>query len=884
MAGCDRPVGVELSGEIYRLLFEVNPRPTYVFDRETRQILLVNDAAVQMYGWSREEFLAMTLDDLRPPADRRSFLTAYALAKDGPSYSRAARHWKKNGEVIEARIEVVMLTLAGRGVSMSSVVDVTGIAEAERRFRLLVENSAEAVAITSESGVIEYVSPAHERILGYPASEVIGGTSLRRVHPDDAQTWRSPAPAETSTFVARVMHRDGTWRWIEVTTTNLTHDPAVRAYVSNYRDITERKLAEQAQRETQRRLEYLLSATAAMTYTSRVNGDTDATFISANVEEQLGYKPEQFTTARGFWAEHLHPDDLPRVKAELERQFPSGEMVVDYRFRHADGSYRWIHDASRVKRDEHGTPVELVGYSIDITQQKQAEESMRRSEWNFRQLIERSPTAMLVQRDGVYVYVNPAFAMLLGHDSPADLIGTQVLDDVHPDDRDRIRERMQRALAPAGTPPAEVRVLRRDGRVLVLEMEGMLVDFDGKPSTLAIGRDITERREMFERMALADRMLTVGTLAAGVAHEINNPLAYTASNLEVMASELACLLANVPTRLPRHELPALIADAREGVARVSAIVRDLRALARPEDDTRGPLDVVALLASSIKMAHHEIRHRARVVESHAANLPAVLANPSRLGQVFLNLLINAAQAIPEGRTDHNEIRVRTRPALDGKRVVVEIEDTGIGIPASLQRRIFDPFFTTKAPGVGMGLGLAISHQIVRSMDGEIGVESQPGVGTIFRVTLPIAAERTADAVAEAARPESLCARILLVDDEAALGRALCALLGDHEVVPVTCARDAIAKLSGGEWFDVILCDLMMPEVSGIDLYRQIAPAHQARVVFMTGGAFTPQAREFLAKVDRPRLDKPFSEHELREAIERVRSSRDTRPDPTPAPA
>jgi signal transduction histidine kinase/CheY-like chemotaxis protein len=428
-----------------------------------------------------------------------------------------------------------------------------------------------------------------------------------------------------------------------------------------------------------------------------------------------------------------------------------------------------------------------------------------------------------------------------------------------------------------------VRVLRRDGSDLLLEMEGMLVDFDGKPATLAIGRDVSERRELFARMALADRMLTVGTLAAGVAHEINNPLAYVASNLEVLASEVANLLAGVPTRVPHREIPGMIGDAREGVARVSAIVRDLRALSRPDDDSRGPVDVVAVLASSIKMAHNEIRHRARVVESHAANLPPVFAHGSRLGQVFLNLLLNAAQAIPEGRADDNEIRVRTQASADGGQVVVEIEDTGVGIPASLLRRIFDPFFTTKAPGIGMGLGLAISHQILRSMDGEIGVESHPGVGTTFRVTLPVA---TRPSVAPCEQPlcEAESARILLIDDEAALGRALRSLLGDHDVVAVTCARDALQKLRGGEAFDVILCDLMMPDISGIDLYDQIAPADRERVVFMTGGAFTQQAREFLARCNRPYLDKPFSEHELRDAIARVRSTRGMRSDPRPVPA
>jgi PAS domain S-box-containing protein len=866
----------------YRLLFEVSPRPMWVADRETRQILLVNEAAVRMYGWSRDEFLAMTLDDIRPPHERATFQAVYRAPKTSPSYARAGRHWKKDGSIIDVDIELTPFVLDGRAASLAIITDITGIADAQRRFQLLVENSAEAIAVTTAQGVVEYVSPATERMLGYAQSEIIGKPARPLVHPEDAASWVPPAPGETSTAIRRALHRDGSWRWIEIMTTNLTHDPAVRAYVSNYRDITARKQAEQAQLAMQRRLEYLLSATSAITYSVVPGGS--ATFISSSIRTVLGYTPEQFYGDRNTWFRNIHPDDLEGVLQRSRELRRTGELSFDYRFRHANGSWRWIRDSARVERDLHGGLVEIVGYWIDITDQVNAGESLKRSEANFRALIERSPTAMLVQRDGVYAYVNPAFAAVLGYNSPADMIGRCALDDVHPEDRERITERMQPTPTAADISPAEVRVLRRNGSVVVLEVEGMFVDFDGKPSTLAIGRDVTERREMFERMALADRMLTVGTLAAGVAHEINNPLAYVASNLEVLASEVASVAAGISTRLPVRDLPGLIADARDGVARVSAIVHDLRALSRPDDDSRGPVDVVAVLASSIKMAHNEIRHHARVAEHHEPDLPPVFAHASRLGQVFLNLLFNAAQAIPEGRADQNEIRIRAMPSVDRRQVHVEIEDTGIGIPASQLRRIFDPFFTTKAPGIGMGLGLAISHQILRSMDGEITVESHPGVGTTFRVSLPVATMQKPLETLRATRLASSSARILFIDDEPALGRSLRVLLGDHEVVSVTCARDALAKLAGGECFDVILCDLMMPDISGIDLYSQIAPAHQERVVFMTGGAFTPQARDFLARCDRPWLDKPFSEYELRDAIERVRSNPGVRSGPTPVPA
>jgi PAS domain S-box-containing protein len=678
------------------------------------------------------------------------------------------------------------------------------------------------------------------------------------VHPDDLAGWRRPAPGETLTGILRIRHANDTWRWFEITTTNLLHDPAVRRYVSNYRDVTARKLAEDASRESQKRLEYLLSATSAVTYTARVGDARGTTFISGNVEALLGYTPEDFYADGNFWWNHLHVDDVTDVQRSMAIMAERGEATSEYRLRHRDGTYRRIRDSGRMTKDEHGAPLELVGYFSDITEQHRAALSLQRSEASFRTLIEGSLTSTIIHRGGFTVYVNPAAVAMFGYRTAEEMIGRPALDFVHPDDREAVRRNMQPSLS-RGASSGEARMVRRDGSVFVVEAEGMRLEFDGQPATVVMGRDVTERRELFARMAMADRMLTVGTLAAGVAHEINNPLAYVATNLEVLQMSVAS-----------PELRTLVDEACEGVSRVSTIVRELRALARPEDDTRGPVDLRAVLASSIKMARHEIRHHARVLEQYEADLPPVYAHASRLGQVFLNMLLNAAQAIPPGRADGNEIRVRARTSPDRQKVYAEIEDTGVGIPSTILRRIFDPFFTTKPTGEGMGLGLAISHQIVRAMDGEIGVDSQPGFGSTFRVTLPAKELRTTGAAVDAIELPVTGARILLIDDEAAVGRSLTALLApENEVVPVTCAQDALSRLRTGESFDVIVCDLMMPEITGIELYERVDDANRSRMIFMTGGAFTPQARQFLASLGRPHLEKPFSGTDLRRAIQRI---------------
>jgi CheY-like chemotaxis protein len=272
------------------------------------------------------------------------------------------------------------------------------------------------------------------------------------------------------------------------------------------------------------------------------------------------------------------------------------------------------------------------------------------------------------------------------------------------------------------------------------------------------------------------------------------------------------------------------------------------------------------------MAWNEIRHRARLVKDYGP-LPHVEGSEARLGQVFLNLLVNAAQAIPEGDAEKDEIRVVTRRGPRGE-AIVEIRDTGSGMPKAIADRAFDAFFTTKLPDEGTGLGLSICHRIVTTAGGTIGLESEPGKGTQVRIVLP---------PAESAGPRRATSRrmvapvrrgrVLIVDDEQAIGTALGRILSsEHEVVVTASADRALARVQHGERFDVVLCDLLMPGLTGMDLHGAIArvdPAQADRIVFMTGGAFTPFARDFLDSVPNFRLEKPFDTIDVRSVVQGV---------------
>jgi len=380
------------------------------------------------------------------------------------------------------------------------------------------------------------------------------------------------------------------------------------------------------------------------------------------------------------------------------------------------------------------------------------------------------------------------------------------------------------------------------------------------------GRD--ERARMTEQLMQADRLVAMGTLAAGVAHEINNPLAYVVAGLDFTMQEMARVSGELePGRL--EEVHQVLHEMRDGCRRIRQAVQDLKTFSRGDEESRESLALGDLLDSSINMALNEIRHRARVVKRYGPT-PLVHANASRLGQVFLNLIINAAQAIPEGAADANEIRLATRTDPAG-RAVVEVRDTGAGIAPEHLRRIFDPFFTTKPVGVGTGLGLAICRNIVAGMGGEISVETELGKGSAFRVSLP-PAPRDAAAV-EVEAPPAMTARrgrILAIDDEPLVGVAVRrALAAEHDVVTETSARAALDRLDAGERFDVILCDLMMPEKSGMELHAELAraaPDLAGRIVFLTGGAFTSSASAFLDATPNPLVEKPFETQQLRAVV------------------
>ena len=394
-------------------------------------------------------------------------------------------------------------------------------------------------------------------------------------------------------------------------------------------------------------------------------------------------------------------------------------------------------------------------------------------------------------------------------------------------------------------------------------------------------RDVTLRAEqanLREQLMISDRMASMGTLAAGVGHEINNPLACVMANLDLASRDLAQLAEKFDVVGEFDEVQEELRDAREAADRIRNIVRDLKIFSRSDEDKTGPVDVQQVMESTLRMAWNEIRHRARLVKDYG-NVPSVQASESRLGQVFLNLVVNAAQAIPEGRAAQNEIRISTSVNRAGD-IVVEIADTGAGMPPAVLSRLFTPFFTTKPVGAGTGLGLSICHRIVTAFGGSIDVMSAVNKGTTFQVTLPPARIEVSEPPPQKSAFPTVHTRgrIMVVDDEPVIVKTIKRTLSaEHDIVAFASAEVALAHISTGERFDVVLCDLMMPEMTGMDLHAElsrVAPDQADVMIFLTGGAFTPRARAFLDDTPNQRIEKPFDVRQLRALInDRVRGAR-----------
>ncbi len=483
----------------------------------------------------------------------------------------------------------------------------------------------------------------------------------------------------------------------------------------------------------------------------------------------------------------------------------------------------------------------------------------------------------LTDRDGRIEYVNPAFEEMFGYRSeeilgrtPAEFLRSGFHDDA-------FYEETWNQVSSGHVWRGTLVSRRHDGGVVHCDTTvSPLFDEAGEVNGLiVIRRDFTAKHELQLRLERSERLSALGTLAAGISHEINNPLAFVLANVEH-----ALDLCDESDGTPK-DLRASLADALAGAERVRGIVRHMSLLAHTRGGEPGPVALSHVLRSATEIGGVHVR-RVAEVKIHVEGDPRAWGHESELGRIALNLLVNAAQAIEKDNVVVAHRVVVRAGVISDAEVFFEVEDDGIGMDEETRQRAFDPFFTTKARGTGTGLGLSLSHRIVQSLGGRISIESQPGQGTTVRVVLPSASGHPLSG-GSTMPPVPICdvrRRILVVDDEPGMGVALRRVFRDHDVEVQSDGRAALERLER-EAFDVVICDLSMPMLGGREL-RESLPSEAAirdRWLYLTGGVLNDLDRDYLERFEGPVVHKPFRARTLRALALGLASSNDSSPSP-----
>ncbi|HEX2995569.1 MAG TPA: PAS domain S-box protein [Anaerolineales bacterium] len=599
--------------------------------------------------------------------------------------------------------------------------------QTEERLRLIVETVPIPILISSAAeGKILFANTAAGQLMGLPVKEL-----LRHKTPDFY------ADASDRIILLEKLKQSGTLhnydlaiksagqtpRWVLISMQPLTFEEQPALLTALY-DVTERKQAEEALRLSEERFQLVTYATNDAIWD--LDLATDRVWWNAGVWTLFGYLPEQIGTDRSWWKDHIHPDDRAKVLNSFQTAITGNEQFwsKEYRFRRADKAYAYVFDRGYIIQDEQGQPRRVIGAMMDLSERKRIEEALRKSEEMFSKAFHASPAPMGITRvdNGMLIDVNSSWEKLLGHTRQA-IIGRSILDlniYVNPEDRETILKQIRAEGKLVGF---ELKVKTRSEEELLLLMSAQVVEIQGQACLLNAFYDLTELRRMHDAMLASQKLADLGTLAAGVAHEMNSPLQVITGLSQSMLEHLA-KDGVAPEQLQRN----LDVIQRNGW-RCAEIVRSLHTYARSSGGAMEPTDLNALISDGLLLIEHQLKSWANisVQMNPAENLPLFTCDRNQITQILINLLTNARDAMPEG----GEITISTDYDSQADQLILQISDTGMGIPDSIQNKIFDPFFTTKPLGKGTGLGLSIVAGIVRAHGGTIEIQSAPRRGTTF---------------------------------------------------------------------------------------------------------------------------------------------------------
>ncbi len=720
--------------------------------------------------------------------------------------------------------------------------------QSEAEFRAMTEASPLGIFVADCDGRATYTNATLRRMLGVGFQEIGGEGWARSVHPQDRTEllakWQEAVTSKQSLEAsARFICPDGTVIRTSIKTAVMREQDRVLGYVGVVDDITERKRAEEALRESEARTLILVESSNVGLWDW--NLVTNEVFYSAEWKSQLGYAGDELPGRYEEWKNRLHPEDCDATLAAVEDYIEGRRAAydVEFRLRHRDGSWRSMLSRAKLTRDETGTPLRIMGCHIDITERKDAERLALEREALLAnaQRIGRMGTWVLDVRSGLLTW-SEATCNLFGI-APAEFAGTfeQFYSFILPEDRPDCET--ARSFISRKNPILEVeyRIRRPDGEVRWMYERGT-IEFDTEGNEirrLGMVMDITERKKLEQQFLRAQRMESIGTLAGGIAHDLNNILAPIMMSVPILRMDL-----------PAEEREKIISTIEMSADRGAQIVKQVLTFGRGLEGEKRPLQIGMLIGEMVKIIRATFPKDIKIESTVAPDLWPILGDSTQMHQVLLNFCINSRDAMPGG----GKLRLGARnlvldanfasmmPGITpGPYVLLEAGDNGSGIPPEIVERIFDPFFTTKAVGQGTGLGLSTVLGIVKNHGGHIVVNSEPGRGTTFKVYLPASVD-SADALGASdsakALPKGSGECVLFVDDEETVRGAARTVLAAHgyRVLQATDGADALAIFAQNPaGIALVLTDLMMPLMDGMALIHALRKMKPAMPIIASTG-------------------------------------------------
>jgi PAS domain S-box-containing protein len=866
--------------EEFRQLYDQAPCGYHSLD-ENGVFVRINQTELDMLGYSRSEIIGKKkVFDMLTSASQQMFLTNFPLFKrQGWVKDLEYQMICKDSSILPVSISsTAIYDQAGHYVmSRSIMIDISDRVrlQADRQQVAVALKEAHQSIITNWESMTDayvsldfdwrytYVNQAAINVITYLANiepTAILGKTHWEVFPllDDGKLQAKYQQAIDEQIPAHFeLLYDATGNWFE-----LHVYPSALGLGIYFRDITARKESEAKLLCTEARLRYLLSSNPAILYACQASGDYAATFISENITAMLGYQSQEFLDDNMFWSDRIHPEDAPQVFAGLNNLFSESVLTHEYRFLHQDGTYRWVLDELKLIRDSEGNPLEIVGYWIDITERKQAEQKIR-----------EQANLLAIATDAIFVY-DLDHRVLFWNQGAENLYGWTAAEIIGQDwrqllDQDKWLETTNdlQTIMQVGAWQGELPKITQVGKdVLVMSRCSLMLDDAGQPkSILVVDTDITEKKQLESQFLRAQRLESLGMLAGGIAHDLNNVL-----------TPIIGIAQLLPIKLPHldDKTQRLLKIIDNSAHRGADLVKQILSFTRGIEGKPTNTQVSHLLAEIQKIIRQTFPKNIEFLIDLPSDLCLIPADATMLHQVFMNLCVNARDAMPHGGVlsitaeniviDNNYARMNL-DAQEGSYVLVTVSDTGVGIPPEIVDRIFDPFFTTKEIGKGTGLGLSTVIGIVNSHHGFLNVYSEVGKGTRFKIHLP-ATDAIEQEVSEKPIPLGNGELILVVDDEVAVQEITQATLETHGYKTIT-ANDGIEAIAlyaeHKQNISVVLLDLMMPSLDSVTIIRTLSKLNsQVQVIAMSGLSTNESITRMNNEGVKSFLAKPFTAPEL----------------------